>query len=144
MALFAAAIFFGAQWGNALVEIGALTAATGALPLALDRPRLVRAAVVAQAADLGTFGAVWQLGAGEQNPLGRWTMEALFSRAADGSWPWEAAAVTGVILILAKLVLIGFLIWVAPILGRYRSFVLLAATVAGGLGATVNAVVLLP
>lgn len=139
LGLFAVALISGARSGNAVVEIGALTAATGAIPLALDRPRLLRAAVVAQVADLGTFGFAWQLGAGELNPVGRWMMEALFGPpSAYGSWPWEGAAVTGVILILAKLTLIGFLIWVTPLLGRYRRIVLGAATVAGGVGAATN------
>jgi hypothetical protein len=137
--LFGAAVGFGAAWGNALVEIAALTAATGALTLAMDGPRLLRAAVLAQVADLGTFGTVWQLGAGERNPLGRWIMEALFAGgSSEGRWPWEAAAVTGVILILAKLGLIGLLIKATPHLGQYGRAVLLAATLAGTVGATAN------
>ena len=143
--LLGAALIFGAQWGNALVEIAGLTAASAVLPVGSDRPRLLRAAVFAQAADLGTFGFVWQLGAGEQNPIGRWTMEALLALgSADASWSWEAATATGATLILAKLALIGLLIGVTPHLGRYRRTVLLAATVAGSVGAGANVVVLLP
>jgi hypothetical protein len=138
--LFGIAVLFGADWGNAIVEIAALTAATRALTLTLDGPPLLRAAVIAQIADLGTFGPVWQLGAGEQNPLGRWTMDALFAGGSgNGIWSWGAAAATGVILILAKLGLIGFLIEATPFLGRYRRTVLLSAALVGTVGATANA-----
>jgi hypothetical protein len=94
-------------------------------------------------ADLASFGTVWQLGAGEQNPLGLWTMQALFSGGVvNGAWTWEAAAVTGVILILAKLGLIGFLIKAAPHFGRYTRTVLFAATIVGAVGAAANVLVI--
>jgi hypothetical protein len=142
--LFGTAVVFGAGWGNALVEVAAVAAATGGLTLALDQERALRAAVIAQAADLATFGAVWQLGAGEHNPLGRWAMDALFGGGVvNGARIWEAAAVTGVILILAKLGLIGFLIKATPHLGRYRRAVLLAATAVGIVGATANVLAIL-
>lgn len=144
-AVFGAAVAFGSAIGNALVEIAALTAATGALAMALDEPRPLRVALIAQIADLATFGTVWQLGAGERNPLGNWTMQTLFSGGVvDGGWIWEAAAVAGVLLILAKVGLIGFLIKATPHLGRYAPPVLLAATVVGAVGATANLLVILP
>lgn len=142
--LFKAAVVFGAAWGNALVEIAAVTAATALLALAVAGPRLLRAAVFAQVVDLGTFGAVWQLGEGELNPLGRVLMGGLFGpAAANESWPWEAAAVSGMLLILAKMGLIGFLVRVTPHLGRYRNPVLFAAAVVGSIGAAANLAVIL-
>jgi hypothetical protein len=143
--LFAIALIVGARArsGNTLVEIAGLAAATGALRLTPALPRLLKAAVVGQAADLVTFGFVWQFGRGEQNTLGRWTMEALLALGPSNA-SWEAAAVAGVILILAKLALIGFLIWVTPQLGRYRFIVLLAATLVGTVGAASNILAMLP
>jgi hypothetical protein len=47
-------------------------------------------------------------------------------------------------LILAKLALIGFLIWATPHLGRYRPVVLLAGTIVGCVGAATNVAVHLP
>jgi hypothetical protein len=143
--LLVAAIILGASWGNALVEIAGVNAAASVLPVGSDRPRLLRAAVFAQAADLGTFGFVWQLGAGEQNPLGRWLMETLLALgSADATWSWEAATAAGATLILLKLALIGFLVGVTPLFGRYQRAVLLLATAAGVVGASVNVGVLLP
>jgi len=143
LGLFFIALVFGERWGDALVEFAGLTAATGILRYAPARPRLLRAAVFAQAADLGTFGFVWQSGLGEQNPLGRWAMEALVALGpADATW--EATAAAGLVLILAKLALIRFLIWVTPHLGRYRRVVLVAGTVVGCIGAATNVLVKLP
>ena len=71
-------------------------------------------------------------------------MEALFGGGVvGGAWMWEAAAVTGVILILAKLGLIGFLIKATPHLGRYRRTVLIAGTLVGIVGATSNGLAIL-
>lgn len=63
--------------------------------------------------------------------------------AANESWPWEAAAVSGMLLILAKMGLIGFLVRVTPHLGRYRNPVLFAAAVVGSIGAAANLAVIL-
>jgi hypothetical protein len=141
--LFAIALIFEGQSGNGLVEVAGLAASASALRLAPARPRLLQAAVIAQVADMGTFGFVWQLGQGEQNPLGRWMLEALLA-LGPASTSWEAAVAAGLILILAKLALIGFLIGVTPHLGRYRRTVLLVAMVAGSVGATVNVLTRLP
>jgi len=86
------------------------------------------------------FGFVWQSGLGEQNPLGRWMIEGLLALGPANA-TWEAAAAAGLILILAKLALIGFLIWVTPHLGRYGRVVLVAGTVAGCAGAATNVLV---
>jgi hypothetical protein len=132
-----------AQSGNALVEMAGLAAAAGAVRLVPAGPLLLRAAVFAEVADLGTFGFVWQLGQGEQNPLGRWAMEALLSLSPARA-SWEAATAAGLILILAKLALVGFLIVITPRLGLYRRAVLIVATLLGTVGAAVNTLVLLP
>lgn len=143
LGLLVLALVLGERFGNGLVEIAGVTAAIGVLRYASARPRLLQSAVVAQAADLGTFGFVWQFGQGERNPLGRWTMDALLGLGpADATW--EAAAAAGLILILAKLALIGFLIWVTPPLGRYRPAVLVAGTVVGCVGAMSNMLSRLP
>lgn len=142
-ALFAIAAVTGPSLGNAIVELGALAAATGVLSFRIDRSRLLLAAVGAQAADLATFGAVWQLGSGEINPLGRLAVDALTALGLGGAEDgWAAAALAGLLLIGAKLVLIGFLIRVAPYLGRYRGPVLATAAVVGAVGAAVNAIAL--
>ena len=141
--LFAVLLIQGAESGNALVEIAGLAATASVLRLAPARPRLLQAAMFAQAADLGTFGFAWQLGQGEQNPLGRWAVETLLALGpANGSW--EAAAAAGLILILAKLALVGFLIRITPQLGRYRRIVLLTATLAGTVGAAGTVLARLP
>ena len=137
LGLFLVALVVGDRWGDELVEIAGLTVAMGALRFAPAHPRLLRMAVLAQAADLGTFGFVWRSGQGEQNPLGRWAMDALLAHGRAGG-TWEAAAAAALILILAKLALIGFLIWVTPHLGRYRRVVLVAGTVVGCVGAATN------
>lgn len=140
--LFVASVMNGSQSGGSVVEIAGVTAAAVVLPIALDRSGLLRAALLAQVADLATFGLVWAGGLGEQNPLGRWTIELMLPfdpSRAPYPWSWGAAAAAGVILILAKLGLLALLIRLAPQLGRYRRAVLLAAAVAGGIGAIANA-----
>lgn len=138
-----AAVVSGPSWGNAAVELGALASATGVLSLRVERPRLLHVALVAQAADLATFGAVWQLGRGEANPLGGHVVNALaglgFGQGDDG---WTAAVMAGFALIAAKVLLIGFLVHVTPYLGRYAHVVLATAAVVGAVGAIVNASVL--
>lgn len=148
--LFIFVLLLEAESGNALVEFGGLAAATGALRLAPATPRLLRAAVFSQVADLATFGFVWQLGRGEQNPIGRWTMDAFFGLGQTAAnWEastaanWEASSATGLLLMLAKLALIGFLVLATPRLGRYQGTVLIVATVVGIVGAAANTVALL-
>jgi hypothetical protein len=141
--LFPIMLILESQSGNALVEFGGLAAASGALRLVPAHPLLLRAAVFAQIADLATFGFVWQLGQGEQNPIGRWTMEALLGLGPTSA-SWEAASAAGLILILAKLALVGFLILATPQLGGYKRTVLIAATLLGTVGAAANTLVLLP
>jgi hypothetical protein len=149
--LFLFLLLLEAETGNALVEIGGLAAATGALWIAPAAPRVLRAAVFAQVADLATFGFVWQLGRGEQNPIGHFAMDLFFGLGQTAAnWEastatlWEAASATGLLLMLAKLGLIGFLIVATPRLGRYQRPVLVVATAIGILGAAANTFALLP
>lgn len=137
LGLVAIQLLIGPSWSTTLVEVGALAAVAGVVPFVLDRSGFVRAAALAQVADLGTFAFVWQAGQGERNPLAGWILEALFTWK-DGYWTWEALVVTGLILILAKLVLIAFLISATPFLGRYARVVLATAAVAGVAGAVAN------
>ena len=139
LGLFVVQLILGVTWANALVEIGAPAAAAGVLPLVLDRPRPLMAALIPQVADLGTFGLVWQAGQGERNPVAGLVLEALFTRA-DGYWRWEAPVVTGLLLIVAKLVLIGFLMRASPHLGRYQQPVLFVAAATGVVGAVSNVI----
>lgn len=141
LVLFITQLLIGPSWSNTLVELGALAAAAGVLPIVLDRPGLVRAAALAQVADLGTFGFVWQAGQGEANPVAGWILQALFT-PADGYWTREALVVTGLMLIVAKLALIAFLIRATPYLGRYSRLVLFVAAGAGMVGAAANVLVL--
>ena len=140
-ALASVALVNGESWGNAVIEFGSLAAATAVLSIDLGPARLLRAAVVAQAVDLATFGAVWQLGQGEANPLGGLIMQALGVPGYPEAW--HGAAIAGGVLILAKLALIAFLVRVSPHLVRYRDPVLLAALVVGVIGGAANLRVIL-
>lgn len=138
-------VIAGPAWGNGLVELAGVTATTVAIPYVLERTGLLRAALMAQLADLATFGFVWQLGYGERNPIGRWTVDGLIRLGSDGDiGSWQAAVAGGIVLILVKLALIAFLIQVTPYLGRYRRGVLVVAMVAGTVGAAVSVVTRIP
>jgi hypothetical protein len=107
------------------------------------RERWLRAAVLAQAADLLTFAAVWEHAQGELNPLGGLAMSAFLAAfapamgsAADGA----AVLASSVLMMALKLGLIGFLVRTAPYLGRYRRVVLGVAVAAGTLGCASNVV----
>lgn len=122
-----------------MVEIAGLIIGAFAVRLASARPPLLRAAVLAQAADLATFGFAWQWGYGERNPLGRLaadSMRGLF----PPNFTYEAVFTAALILMLAKLALIWYLIRMAPHLNRYRRAVLAVATAVGIVGAASNVV----
>jgi len=112
-----------------------------ALQLAWARPPILRAAVLAQLADLVTFAFVWQGGYGERNPVARFVLDSTVALFPE-SWSWVAVQVAAFVVMLLKLALIGYQIRAAPYLGRYRQFVLGIAAGAGTLGATVNAMAL--
>jgi hypothetical protein len=104
-------------------------------------PRLLRAAVFAQTADLVTFAFIFgHAGQGERNPLAQVIVQA--AKAVFGSATNEQMFVVNSLSFLVmfglKVGLIAFLIWAAPRLGKYQQLVLLVATAAGILGALSN------
>lgn len=111
--------------------------------LAGPRERWLRAAVLAQTADLVTFAAVWEHGQGELNPLGGLATSAFLAALAPamgGDADHAAMLASSALLMGLKLGLIGFLMWVAPNLGRYRRAVLAVAVAAGTLGGISNVI----
>lgn len=101
-------------------------------------PALVRAAVFAQIADLVTFALVWNDFQEEMNPLASLVLGTVHAGLADVNAElasWLAAAV----LMTLKIALIAYLVWAAPLIGRYRRPVLVVALAAGVLGALSNA-----
>lgn len=105
--------------------------------IAGPRERWLRLAVLAQMADLVTFAVIWEHAQGELNPLGglvRGAILAALGPTGDGPAVYGAALVLG----LMKLGLIGFLLRIAPLLGRYRTIVLVVAAAAGTVGAASN------
>lgn len=117
-------------------EIAGLLIGIALVRLAAPREALLRAAIVAQAADLATFAIAWQGGAGERNPLSRLALDLSF--ALFGPAEWVAVPTAALSLMGLKVALIGFLIHVAPHLGRYRRIVLGAAIGVGAIGAISN------
>jgi hypothetical protein len=100
-------------------------------------PGLLRAAVFAQIADFVTFAIVWTGFQKESNPLANLILQTVVGLA--GGEESELASLTaGLVLIGLKIALIGYLVWAAPILGRYRRLVLVAALAAGVVGALSN------
>ena len=99
-------------------------------------PLLMRAAVFAQIADFVTFAIVWNGFQEERNPLANLILQTVIELSGDVGdlSAWLAA----LLLIGLKYALIAYLVWAAPILGRYRRPVLLLATVAGVIGAVSN------
>lgn len=126
---------------NLQIGLVGLTVASSTLFLARHQQAFLRLAVSAECADLGTFGFGWDAGQGEHNPIARLTLIALSPTVAPSGPASDAvAAVAALVLIGAKLALIGFLVWASPRLGRYRKGVLLAGTAVGAIGALSNVV----
>jgi hypothetical protein len=103
--------------------------------------RLLRAAVLAQAADLVTFAFIFgHAGQGERNPLAQVVVQA--AKGIFGSTTNEQMFVVNslsfFVMFGLKLALIAFLMWVAPRLRQYQRTVLLVATAAGIVGALSN------
>ena len=126
-----------------MVEIAGLTIGALAARLAFAQPPLLRAAVLAQIADLVTLAFIWRSGDAERNPLGQLAMDfslELFDSRGEGfdDWGWVAVIVAALILFALKVALIVLLIRVAPHLGRYRRAVLVVAVAVGILGAISN------
>jgi hypothetical protein len=103
--------------------------------------RLLRLAVLAQAADLVTFAFVFgHAGQGERNPLAVVVVQV--AKSIFGSTTNEQMFFVNSLSFFAmfglKLALIVFLIWVAPRLRQYQRTVLLVAIAAGIVGAVSN------
>ena len=123
---------------GALVELAGLVVGAVAWRVVPTRPALLRAAVLAQAADLVTFAFIWRSGGGERNPLALAALEAAHAVLPAGLEVLAAA----LFLLLLKLALIVYLVRVATFLGRYRDAVLIIATAVGLVGATTNVLAL--
>ena len=111
--------------------------------IAGPRERWLRVAVLAQTADLVTFAVVWEHAQGELNPLSGLARSAFLAAFAPtlGSSADNAAVVASSALLMGlKVGLIGFLLWAAPNLGRYRKPVLAVAAAAGTLGGISNVI----
>ena len=134
VAIAAAVIGLGFVVFGAFTELAGLAAGVVAWRLAAARPPLLRAAVLAQAADLVTFAFVWRGGSGERNPLALAALQAAETALGPG---WGILAAEGFLLLL-KLALVVYIVRIAPYLGRYRDAVLIVATAAGLIGATSN------
>ena len=126
-----------------MVEIAGLTLGALLARLASAESPLLRATVLAQAADLVTFAFIWRSGDAERNPLGQMAMNfslGLFNSRGQGfdDWGWVAVIVAALMMLGLKVALIAFLVRVAPHLGRYRRTVLVIAIVGGIVGTTSN------
>ncbi|HXG25604.1 MAG TPA: hypothetical protein VNL94_01945 [Candidatus Binatia bacterium] len=107
----------------------------GLVRLAGQRERWLRAALLAQIADLVSFTTLWEYGLGEQNPLAHLVLD--LSRQAFGAEGF-AGYVATVVLVALKLGLLGYLAFAERHFGRYRRPVLAIAVVAGTVGAASN------
>jgi hypothetical protein len=125
-----------------MLEITGLISGAVAVRLARAQPsRLLRAAILAQSADLVLFAFIWQNSlAAEQNPLANLVHVSVQSMIGPDSG--LAPFVSILVLIGIKLGLILYLAWAAPVLGRYRQPVLLVAAAAGVVGALSNFIAL--
>jgi len=131
-----------AQTGGGMVELAALAAAAMTARLGVTAGGLLRVAMLAQLADLGTFVFSWQGGIAELNPLSGLILALTHAALpAGGSF---SVGVAGAILLCAKFALLVFLARAAPVLGRYRVPVLVLAVCAGTIGALSNVIALLP
>ena len=106
----------------------------------LDAP-LLRAAILAQTADLVTFAFIFQNGGlGERNPISHLIVGA--AKAVFGSSTNEQMFVVNSLSFFAmvglKLGLIAFLVWATPRLRQYQRLVLFMATAVGVVGAVAN------
>lgn len=106
----------------------------------LDVP-LLRAAILAQTADLVTFAFIFQNGGlGERNPISHLIIGAAKSifGSATNEQMFVVNSLSFIAMIGLKLALIAFLVWVAPRLRQYQRLVLILATVVGIVGAVTN------
>lgn len=128
-----------------MVEIAGLTIGAIAARLASPLSPLLRAAVLAQAADLVTFAFIWRSGDAERNPIGQLVMDVSLGLLGSRGYGyddrgWIAVILAALMMFALKIVLMMFLVRVEPHLGRYRRVVLVAAIVVGLVGAVSNIV----
>jgi hypothetical protein len=107
--------------------------------LAGPREPWLRAAMLAQVADLVTFATVWEHSGGELNPLGGLVRDSALLAMGVGHDDL-AAALAAIVLAVLKIGLIAFLVRFAADFGRFRSVVMALASVAGTIGATSNVI----
>lgn len=121
-------------------EITGLTVGAVIVQLSRPKPPLLRAAILAQAADLVTFTFVFANSAHEYNPLANIVLsviKSLIGSATNDQMFW-VNWLSVLIMVGLKLGLIAFLVWAAPRLGRYERLVLVVATAVGIIGAASN------
>lgn len=112
--------------------------------MARSRPPLLRAAILAQTADLVTFTFVFANSAHEHNPLGSLVLQAVKSLigSSTNDQMFLVNWLSVLVMVGLKVGLIAFLVWVAPRLRRYQQPVLVVATAAGIVGAASNLIAL--
>lgn len=103
-----------------------------------QREAWLRAAILAQIADLVTFAAVWEHNHGELNPIGLLVRDA--SNLVFGEYSGAGTWIAWLVLSALKLGLLAFLTRVDPLLGRYRRLVMAVGIAAGTLGAASNVI----
>jgi hypothetical protein len=119
-----------------MITVAGLIVGVALVRLAGPRAPWLRAAVLAQCADLVTFAAVWEHSQGELNPLGVLVRDATHTALGEASG--AGISIAWLVLTALKLTLIGYLLRAEPSLGRYRRPVMAVATVAGVIGAASN------
>lgn len=121
-------------------EITGLTVGAVLVRMSRQQPPLLRAAVVAQTADLVTFTFVFANSFQEHNPLANLVLQTaknLIGSETNEQMFW-VNWLSVLVMVGVKLGLIAFLVWATPRLGRYQRGVLLLATAAGIVGALSN------
>lgn len=106
----------------------------------LDVP-LLRAAILAQTADLVTFAFIFQNGGlGERNPISQFivgTAKSIFGSTTNEQM-FLVNSLSFFAMVGLKLALIAFLVWVTPRLRHYQRPVLFMAMAVGVVGAVTN------
>jgi hypothetical protein len=108
--------------------------------LSRSSPPLLRAAILAQTADLVTFAFVFANSSHELNPLGNLVLQLMKNLigSVTNDQMFFVNWLSVLIMVGLKLGLIGFLVWLTPRLQRYQRPVLMLATAAGIVGALSN------
>jgi hypothetical protein len=124
-----------------VLEITGMTVGAVMLRMSRSTPPVLKAAILAQTADLVTFTFIFaNAGQGERNPVAHLIVQAakgLIGSATNDQMFW-VNWLSVLVMVGLKLGLIGFLVWAAPRLHRSRRPVLLVATAAGIVGAVSN------